>query len=77
MFGGGLFPGFLIIGGLIVMGFGAVAIFDKDLAWRVTRWQNALRGLESKRTREWETMTTVSGVTSILLGLFLIVLALV
>lgn len=47
-----------------------VGYFCKRLIWDLTEWQNQLLGINSEKTDHWDTITTVSGVFLLLLGLW-------
>jgi uncharacterized membrane protein len=54
-----------IVVGLLLVIYGVVSIFAKDLAWEITEWSNRNRGVQSERTPQWETSSTIGGVISI------------
>lgn len=56
-------------GSIILLILGFLAVFAKDIIWELTVWQNQMKGLASERTDTWDTMTTIGGVISIILGL--------
>jgi hypothetical protein len=56
--------------GLVLIVLGAISIFAKDLAWEMTEWSNRNRGVQSERTPEWETSSTIGGVIAIVAGVF-------
>ena len=60
---------FLCIGGSVLLVFGILSIFAKDIVWELTQWNNSLRGIESKRTPNWDTMATIGGVVAVIFGL--------
>lgn len=59
----------LCLGSILLLILGALSLFAKDIMWGITQWGNSLKGLESKRTPNWDTMTTIGGVAAIILGL--------
>ena len=59
----------LFFGGIFLLALGLLNIFGKDLMWEITLWGNSLKGLESERTSNWDTMTTIGGVVSVIFGL--------
>lgn len=59
----------LCSGVLFLLIIGALSLFSKDIVWDLTVWQNQMRGVASERTPSWETMTTIGGVVSIVIGL--------
>lgn len=60
----------LCFGSIFFLGSGLLCIFVKDLVWEWTAWSNRTKGIASERTDDWDTMTTIGGVVSIVLGLF-------
>lgn len=59
---------------LLLLGFGGVCVFFKDVAWSWTEKSNRQRGIiESRRTREWESVTTWYGWFFILSGIVILV----
>ena len=59
----------LCSGVLFLLIIGALSLFAKDIVWDLTVWQNQMRGVTSERTPAWDTMTTIGGVVSIVIGL--------
>lgn len=61
--------------GIALILLGLANIFLKDLAWDLTEWSNRAGGRVSKRTKEWEIMTTLIGIAVILAGIIIIIAA--
>jgi hypothetical protein len=58
-----------LLGALFLIGVGLLALFNKDLMWEFTSWQNRSRGIPvSERTPEWEFQTTLGGVMILIFG---------
>lgn len=62
----------LCAGSIFLIVVGLLGIFAKDMVWDLTVWQNQMNGLASERTETWDTMTTIGGVVSILMGILAI-----
>lgn len=62
----------LCAGSIFLIVVGLLGIFAKDMIWDLTVWQNQMKGLASERTETWDTMTTIGGVLSILMGILAI-----
>ncbi|MBI3173164.1 MAG: hypothetical protein HYZ25_05555 [Chloroflexi bacterium] len=62
----------LCAGSIFLIVIGLLGIFAKDMVWDLTVWQNQMEGLASERTETWDTMTTIGGVVSILMGILAI-----
>jgi len=59
----------LICLSLVLIALGLLSIFARDFMWEITEWSNSNRGVVSERTDNWETMTTISGVGVLILGI--------
>ena len=57
----------------IMILYGIICIFFKDLAWELNKFSNDLRGQVSERTDAWETMMTITGIGAIILSIVLII----
>ncbi len=54
---------------LIVSSLGAfLALAKRDWAWKMTVWQNRMRGVQSERTRAWDVTRVVNGVFLVLIA---------
>lgn len=67
--------GFLIAAFLCILG-GFINLRFKNIAWRVTKWNNEVAGVPSKRTKSWEQMTAAGGWICIILGAIFLIIAL-
>ena len=56
--------------GMIVVGL--VCLYAKDFVWELTERQNRNAGVASERTPQWEQSINISGVISIIVGVFFI-----
>lgn len=56
---------------LLVIGFGLLQIFARDLMWELTHWNNQVAGRASERTDTWDSWQVVSGVICIFVGVVL------
>jgi hypothetical protein len=61
--------GGVILAAIMLIGWGLVCIFGRDLVWELKQFDRRADGLVSERTPEWEGMTAAGGVVAILLGL--------
>lgn len=61
--------GGVILAAIMLIGWGLVCIFGRDLVWELRQHSSRAAGLVSERTPEWEGMTAVGGVVAIILGI--------
>ena len=62
----------LCLGSIILLTFGLLSLFAKDIMWELTAWGNKINGIASERTDTWDTMTSISGVALVIMGLILL-----
>lgn len=57
-----------VLAAIILIIMGLLALFNKDLMWELTVWQNQRKGVASERTDAWEFEMTLGGVGAVVLG---------
>jgi hypothetical protein len=68
---------FLLIIVAILIGYGCVNLFLRDMAWGMQERSNRMRGIvDSEPTPTWDTQRMITGVISIGVGIVLLVMAL-
>jgi hypothetical protein len=60
---------------IFLFGFGAINLFFKDIAWELQERANRNRGIaDSERTPQWETTTTITGISTIIFSILLAIM---
>jgi hypothetical protein len=59
----------VIVAGILLVAFGAMCVFEQDMAYMLYEYDARMMGKLLERTRDWENLMRVQGAVLILIGI--------
>jgi hypothetical protein len=59
----------VIVAGILLFAFGAMCVFEQDIAYMLYEYDARMMGKILERTRDWENLMRVQGAALILIGI--------